>query len=617
MASSSLSYYLNNVPNILSGLAVYYNYNITGACIANNTGDPSLSGSLLYTANNGNLSNSSLSNFWASSGSGLYNNTYSYINTTGAISLNNASYIIIYDKSGVNDGILISTLYTGKDSVYGNYYGGYEFGVTANNYLYFRYYDKNNGLNVYTSKNRMSSKSLVYLSIDNDTASFGSYDYFYRTTSVERSFIDSRFIFSPSGFYIGYNPNGPKIYSNVSPFNGYIDELVVFSPSIGSSYIDIIASGFVNNYSGTITGNYNLSGLFSGVTGASSVLTGFYTEITGYSVVFTGLVTDYFGNQYSGTQVIPLTVSSSGYIDINNTGYSPYATGDIYYQDIYIQDDTYIKTFAKNSINLICPVYSGDNISINLPNQLNLVQNKNFNLNYDYISRSFYSNELTSLPNISTIPVVNGLSQSSGYSSITGSFYLSGINISSDYFITNDSQIYFLNNYDTKKYSSQIISAYGVTGRYDSSLFISNFNLRNVANSFGVYVLPWNAYDYNIFYNGQRLISGIDNTVNISAHYGLTGTGASIYFRTGSIFDYSTGQLFATPKNYKAEITGNSQVFLNINNYADNSSEIYKNGIRLFPDNDYIEISKYDICSGGGIFDIKPYSLYNNSTLFY
>ena len=112
----------------------------------------------------------------------------------------------------------------------------------------------------------------------------------------------------------------------------------------------------------------------------------------------------------------------------------------------------------------------------------------------------------------------------------------------------------------------------------------------------------------DIFYNGQKLISGLQ--------YGITGGGSSIYFKTGNIFDNNSGQLFALPRNFQTEITGGTQTFYNLPIFYDNFSEVYKNGQRLAVEQDYLELGQYDINSGQGIFDTKPYLLYNNSDLF-
>lgn len=618
MASNSLLYYLGNgnVNNTaLSSMCLYYNYNNTGNYIENTYGNSSLSGGLFSIIDNSSIYGASAQPFWKNSGSGFYNGTYSYTPVNNQFNLSSITYFMVYEKSGIGDAVLISTLYTGSDATYGKYFGGYEFGVTANNYLYFKYYDNNNGLNVYTASFRSSNKSLAYLNIDDDSVSFGDYNFFKNSTNSEKKFINNYYIFQPSGIYVAYNPNGKNVFSNTSSFNGYIDELVAFSPSVGASYTNLIASGFASDFSGVISGNFGLSGIYSGFTGIYTDNVLFNNEITGYSVQFTGLVVDEFGNQYSGTSVVPLTNLTYGFVEYQSTGSYAYSTGDISYINIYNQNTGYINTFARNSINFLCPISSGDNVIVQIPETQGFIKNDQI-LKKDIITNSFYKDIDDINIYAPIMPIVNGVTYMSGYSSVTGSFYSSGISVSLDYFVQNNNSIKFGNKFGPG-YDNSFFSYYYLTDQYDGTLVVTGFNTKNLSDSNGIFSLPWNAFNYNIIYNGQRLISGLDGDLNKSAHYGITGGGSSIYFRTGFIFDYSTGNLYAIPRlAFKKEFTGNSQNYNNIDSYAPDSLHILKNGIHLFPEYDYIQTSPYDICSGAGIFDTAPYLLYNNLNLF-
>ena len=477
MANNALTYYINNSPQSLSGVAVYYNYNTTGSYIQNATGYNILSGKLFYNSNGQNLNNQDTTTFWRVSGSGFYNGACSYIQTTGIIDLANTTYAIVYEKSGVSDAVLVSTIYTGSNSEYGNYYGGYEFGVTANNYLYFQYFDINSGVQMFTSSEKLSNKALVYLSLNRDTVSFGNYDYFYQKVNINRNFVNGNYFFNPSGVYIAYNPNYLQNYSSISAFTGYIDELAIFSPSINSSSIEYIASGFANNYSGSIYENTNLSGAFTGVTGSKRFISEFYTQVTGYSVGFTtGLITDYFGNQYWGAIAQPIIQTGSGYITVESTGSYLYPTGSPSSKDILILNSGYIYSFGKNAVNFICPISNNDIVDINLPDQ-NYYFNyrNNLNLKYNYIKNSYYNQYLSDLSAINYIPVANGLAQNSGSLFNTGTYYTSGVGIDLDYIIgDNNDGIYFQNKFNINQQEN--ITANAITGKYDGSLYIKNLN---------------------------------------------------------------------------------------------------------------------------------------------
>jgi len=110
--------------------------------------------------------------------------------------------------------------------------------------------------------------------------------------------------------------------------------------------------------------------------------------------------------------------------------------------------------------------------------------------------------------------------------------------------------------------------------------------------------------------SGATSYSRTSNTINTTKTNG-------IYFLSGSQpFSSSSGNLFAFPRNFQTEVTGNSQTFYNLPTFYNNYSEVYKNGMRLNVEIDYLELAQYDINSGQGIFDTKPYLLYNNSDLF-
>ena len=110
--------------------------------------------------------------------------------------------------------------------------------------------------------------------------------------------------------------------------------------------------------------------------------------------------------------------------------------------------------------------------------------------------------------------------------------------------------------------------------------------------------------------SGATSYSRTSNTINTTKTNG-------IYFLSGSqLFSSSSGNLFALPRNFQTQITGGAQTFYNLPIFYDNFSEVYKNGQRLAVEQDYLELGQYDINSGQGIFDTKPYLLYNNSDLF-
>ena len=108
--------------------------------------------------------------------------------------------------------------------------------------------------------------------------------------------------------------------------------------------------------------------------------------------------------------------------------------------------------------------------------------------------------------------------------------------------------------------------------------------------------------------SGATSYSRTSNTINTTRTNG-------VYFLSGSQpFSSSSGNLFALPRNFQTEITGKYNVY-NLPKFYNGFSEVYKNGRRLINSMDYIEIGKTSFNTGSGIFDTKPYLLYNNNNI--
>ena len=136
------------------------------------------------------------------------------------------------------------------------------------------------------------------------------------------------------------------------------------------------------------------------------------------------------------------------------------------------------------------------------------------------------------------------------------------------------------------------------------NLFIDNFT---VSSGSGFLTLTgWNDNLNNIYFNGQKLISGI--------HYNVDATTYDIVFdRSEPLFGGSDGKLVAISKNYDFYIKDTNKNLITSNNkYLYNLSEIYKNGLRQKLNVDYLELASIDINTGKGFFDVKRDFIYNN-----
>ena len=379
--------------------------------------------------------------FWQSSGSGYYGPCYSYTQTSGSLNLTTGTYAMVYNKTVPNSATLLSTIYTGQDQSNNIYYGGYEFGVTANNYLYFEYYSIN-GPQVFSSNIPLSDKAAVFLTLDTDKVSFGNYDYFTSQLNSQNIPISTSYLFAPTGVYVGYNPNATGIYCHNKPFTGYIDEVLFSTQPLQSSSLSTLFSGFVNNY--VPSTSTNLSGMVTGITGSGTYYSGYYTAITGYSSNPTGLVYDWFGNTYTGYQVTPLTGTVSGSGTVLLTGSFYVTTGQNSTPDIITLNTGFRATFGKTSINLIYPIISGDMIDVNLPSfNYPAVYENNLSLSYNKINQSFYNSYLQNNNFNNYVVFHDGLALNSGLYNNFGGVYNPQTQILNDYFVdTNLSLIH-------------------------------------------------------------------------------------------------------------------------------------------------------------------------------
>jgi hypothetical protein len=585
MAQNSFSYFFNIYNSSATGrFKIHYDFNTTGSYVINTTGNTgSFTGVIVPQVNN----------FWNTSGSGFFSGNYIKIQDTGnAINFCNSTYSIIYDKRSVDGGTLISTVCTGYDPISGVYYQGFEFGVTANNYLYFEYYT-DSGPQTFLSNIPLADKASVFLNIKTNNLSFGNYDYFYQNLNSVAYDINSNYLFDTTNLYIGFNPN-TGLYSYNKQFSGYMDEFSVFYPPIEQNDLVALNSGYSNSYfTGTSYVTY-ISGTGI-ITGYNQQFTGYYAQVTGYQTVVTGTITDDFGNVYDGLDVVPVTGYLSGYTYVPLYGTGIYATTGVSGQYSTL-DSGYVYSFGKKNINILSKINTGDIVDILIPdNKYPYNIENNLMLSYDNINNNFYNLNLNN--NSKFIVFVNGLAQSSGTSNVTGTIYSNANIYSRDYSIDSNNKVSFANMFDMN--DTIFVDMY--TGYYDTGIYFKNFSLQNYN------IIPVKLNQYNLFFNGQKLISGI--------HYINTGnTGA--YFNNVIQPISGSGNLFALPKNFNIEITGTSNNYNNLPVFYTDYTEVYKNGVRLELEQDYLELAIYDINTGSGIFDTNSNLLYNNNDVF-
>ena len=598
--NSSINYFLNQIPSTASDYCkAYFDFETdqtSSNIVYNKTGDLSLTG----IVNNKNLL------FWSYNSGYFSGNTYVSISgINNSIDIKDFTLCFIYDNQNKKGSTLISTVDTGNylsynivgNPIINTVYKGFNFGVTANNHLFFEYY-ANDGPNIFTSNFSLSDKNSIFLTITENNVAFGYFDFFGGNLISNNYYISTDYLLDYTNLYIGYNP---KTNSNTYNFNrnftGYIDELLIFSPSIYTHDIININSGLVHDYSNGIYFSYINS--TTGVTGYLTGITNSSVGITGTVIIQTGTAYDEFGIENalyyeSGITGIILEYGITGLTGVIASEIISGYTG----QGVAFNSNTF-NSFGKQKINILSTISSGDMVDINLITKFNIPYfPKNLNLNYQKYDGSFILPDFTINFN-DPIVYVNGQLQHSGSFYPTGGLYNLSQYIINDYYINEFNNFIFANSYNEN--DSVFIDS--ITG-YNQNLYIENFA---ITQGIGIVdLLGWSGN--NIYFNGQKLIDGI--------HYTTSSSGIK-FDKSNSLYNGVEGKLIGVPKftnfyDYKSGVNFyNSAV-----KYFNGFSEIYKNGIRQTLDSDYLELASIDINTGVGFFDHKPDLIYNNEDLF-
>ena len=589
----------------------YFDFELgsNSSIIYNRSGDLTISGVVKAP---GFIPNS----FYYKNGSGYFTGgRYAQIYNLTGLNITDFTAAFIYEKANNGSFTLLSTVDTGIAIAYNqqglpilnSYYKGYNFGVTANNKLFFEYYSQD-GPNIFLSNDSLADKNSVYLQITNNNVAFGYFDFFKNKLVNTNQFIQTDYLFNTTGFFLGNNDLVKDTYALNKFFTGYMQEMLIFSPSILSHDLVYLNSGFAHIYN---TGSIGVVEQYiSGITGYSIGITGYLTGVTGYKII-TGVSTI---NQWG------VDCGSTTYFETGLTGYIPVVgisgisglistiiTSGITGSGLF-KNYPYIQTFGKNRINLLSTLnYQDDLIDINLITTISGISvEKNIPLVYEqYIQNYFGEFNLDSsvLNTGGAIVYANGQLQQSGSYYATGSVYNSGIYIINDYIVDDQSNFIFANSYNT----SDVLFLDIITG-YNTGLVKENFI---ITGSSPVTLTPtsvWVGSQTNIYFNGQKLTSGF--------HYTVDAPTNSIVF-TPSTFTYSgvSGKLLGVPKISNISTTGSQNLFYLNNKFLYNFSEVYKNGIRQTLSQDYIEIATFDINGGTGFFEGKPDNIYNQDEL--
>lgn len=472
--NQSINYFLQEIPGVASDNCKLYFDFLSGnnlQVINNKSGDPLLSG-VIESAVNSPYFSYQIPNFWQN-GSGYFSgDKYVRISNTTGINIQDFTACFIYTNYKKGGSTLISTIgtgfsqsYTEQGNIVNNYiYKGFDFGITANNYLYFEYYT-DNGPEILLSKDNLSEKNSIFLSINNNNLSFGYYDFFKDSLVSYDYVINNYFLYNSNEIFIGYNPKATGTYAFNSSFTGFIEELLIFSPSIYNYEIINVNSGFAHIFDSGIYYQI-IENLVTGITGYDTGIIGYENQLTGKELIVTNQVTGEFGDVYFeyDEQSLSGLVPYIGFTGL--TGIISFDISSGYSGSKVIKNNSFIQNFGKSYINFIYENTSEDLIELNFTTNYQPKIYKNINFDYLLNSQSFTIRENLNLNKNYNI-YANGQLQEIGDFYYTGNGYNSGKYIINDYIIDNDT-LKFVNSYNEQ---DDIIADYIYEETIESSLY--------------------------------------------------------------------------------------------------------------------------------------------------
>lgn len=480
-----------------------------------------------------------------------------------------------YEKPFSGNAILFSSLQSGANI------SGFIFGVNDANRMYLETYD-NSGPNIVTSSNIIGSKNAIAVVKSNNIINFHYYNFNYQQVESETFNTSPSALFQSNQVYLAGTGGITPPYINQNNFTGYLSEFAYFNLAFSQNTVQKLFSGFYCTKNPSTTGILGYSSGLGFITGGQVIYTGVGTGITGYQTFIAGTYVDFCGNPHNLYSYNNLTGIISGYKFFPITGIF-ISTGTGLIDQGYAINTGFAATFGMDGIVYDRYVNTGDFSEVYLYPSI-LIKNLNnvaqYNLDGTYKLNSISANNQFNLYD-------NGIANfPSGYTT-TGNIYQQIIILLADYYTSGQS---ILSN-GVYQPSDTII--------YDYLIGISEiFNYTGGAQTFSSNFVN----NRMIYWNGQKLISGLDykfNGVNLTIS-GLAGSGL--------IYNFIT----LTGNNY----TGGN--FINVFNpkFARGASQVWLNGQRQELDVDYYEISKVDLLNGSGSFASYPNIIYSNGKTF-
>ena len=475
--------------------------------------------SVLSVANASSLHSGTASTVSVLNNSGKFNgsaqNKIKIWNTTQDVFPDDVTLICKF-RSDATSGDVRSALFSSLTGE--TFKSGYNFGINSANHLFFEYWDDTGPVTLVSTR-QLAETNIATLNVSNNNVGIGWYNCNNRQLETENFSIDSQYLLYSDqwrlgGDNLGEHPN----------FSGYYGAFLGFNTSLSKNVTTRLISGLYSYtgitlaVSGTLISTdiigYSTSVMASDVTGFSYSLSGYQSVGScGPSYPIYNIVQQ-SGSPVSGSGYYPIYGPKTGYYLI-----SPEKT-------TVIIDSPSLLELGYDSIKYTWKDVNSSGIEFYNKTGLDSVNYLNKYGVYDSVIGDFSSDSF--YPSGDCNVFLNGVGQiESGYNTI-GQFYnVTKVGIT-DYYIDNQ---YF--NFKEDISTSDILI-------YDNNQ-LQNRAIIDYSGSATVTVgIPTPANNYNIFANGQKLISGRDytqsnNIFSIASDIRSAISGGKMLFVSGDI----------------------------------------------------------------------------------
>jgi hypothetical protein len=428
---------------------------------------------------------------------------------------------------------------------------------------------QNNEIHKSINLSELSLQNPVGLRLNKNNIEYTYFDIIEDEINNQSINLTGNFFNQSKNIYIGNFPTG-KSRANYTGFIGIIDDFVACDEYFDSNLSMGLSKLFIKTGESielrNITGvKYNI--IQSGFLNPTGIIG---TGITGYRIVPSedsfGSTTVYISSGVSGV----LTGEKIEYRVVSQEQYS--IKQQVVQTDLF--DEDYASRFTKNYIIFTPKLDSTDIFEVQLYNDS---QSKIEFPEYGILNDIYVNQD--NLTNKNVLIFFNGINISSG-----------------DYTITSNGNKFTISSYnkDIDDTVSYVLSSY--TG-------IENYAFSNTTGSVHngyVFVGKLNNKKYDVFLNGQKLISG--------ENYLISGLDYNLYLKT----DLAAGEVYTYEDNFISGTTGTNIKLYNPS-ISYNNEKIWVNGLFQNKNENYLLTSCVNtILQATGDIEIKGESIFDN-----